>query len=65
MADRRLSPGENIEQWNLKKGKEDISVNKDCSDPYRMVFEKKENRCWSFGKTPTPPQKEAIAKEWR
>ena len=36
---------EDTMELNLKRGKEGISVYKDCSDPYHMFFEKKEDRC--------------------
>jgi len=34
--------GEKVEWWNLKRGREDISAYRDCSDPYRRFFEKRQ-----------------------
>jgi hypothetical protein len=65
LADRRLSPGENIEQWSLKKGREDISAYRDCSDPYRRVFEKWQKVDRWVAKTQSPLRKEVAAKEVR
>jgi hypothetical protein len=42
----KLQPlGEKIEWWNLKRDIVDISALVDCNDPYRRVFEKREDHC--------------------
>lgn len=45
LADKRLSPGEKIEQWNLRMDTGGILACWDSTDPYCKVFEKREDHC--------------------
>ena len=66
MLANRLPPlGEKVEWWNLKRGREDISAYRDCSCPYRKVFEMKKDGHWSPGEIKFPLRREGAQKRLR